>query len=258
VRAALARAEEGDQRIELRLLFKAGGNIPAPARRRPVDIPLFIAGCRGNDGGGKFRPARRAIGNIVREIGLRGKPLQIPLGTLNAARRFSRDLRLAHAETAGIRRGDIHDDIDGRPHAGAVFRQYDFTAFQNGGDFPRLEARNTARVIARRAGIYIRRHTALRRGSANFATFVENAAENAIQKTAAAHAAAQHIEKRPRDRLLHGHARDVGDDGIGKVAQALQAFATGRDKSTIASSVAFMPSVKAFSTADAASSACSR
>src|ERR687897_872449 len=61
------RPEERDQLVDLRLLLEPDRDIPAAARLGPVDIALLMAASGRHHRGRELRPARRAIGDVVRK-----------------------------------------------------------------------------------------------------------------------------------------------------------------------------------------------
>jgi hypothetical protein len=64
---APARPKERDQLVDLRLLLEPARDIPAAARLGPVDVALLVAASGRHHRGRELRPARRAIGDVVRK-----------------------------------------------------------------------------------------------------------------------------------------------------------------------------------------------
>jgi hypothetical protein len=67
---APSRPEERDQLVNLRLLLEPARDVPAAAGLGPVDVALLVAASGRHDRGRELRPARRPIGDVVRESDL--------------------------------------------------------------------------------------------------------------------------------------------------------------------------------------------
>jgi hypothetical protein len=64
---APARPKERDQLVDLGLLLEPARDIPPAARLGPVDVALLVPRSGRHDRGGELRPARRPIGDVVRQ-----------------------------------------------------------------------------------------------------------------------------------------------------------------------------------------------